>query len=259
MVNDEHIEAMEVGSHAEVKLLVNGRRIDGRALDELRPIKIQAGILHKANGSAFVEWGGNKVLAAVYGPRVCLPKRASSPHRAKLSCRYLMSPFASKDEHGRAGPNRRSIELSMVLRQALENVVMLEMYPQSMIEVFIEVLQASGGTRCASLVAASVALANAGIPMRDMPVAVAAGKIEDMICLDVGKEEDNFGQADVPIGLVPRNNDIVLLQMDGRLTKAEIMKSLDYVEKSAPAIHDAQVKALQNAYQIGGGAEEEEG
>ncbi|MEM3364741.1 MAG: exosome complex exonuclease Rrp41 [Candidatus Micrarchaeia archaeon] len=257
MSSDENIEAKEVGSHAEIKLLVDGRRVDGRALDEMRPLKIQAGLLHKADGSALVEWGGNKVLAAVYGPRVCLPKRESSPYRAKLSCRYLMSPFASKDEHGKAGPNRRSIELSMVLRQALENVVMLEMYPQSMIDVFIEVLQASGGTRCASLVAASVALANAGIPMKDMPVAVAAGKIENEICLDVGKEEDNYGQADVPIGLCPRNKDIILLQMDGRLTKDEVMKALDYAERAAPIIHAAQVKALEEAYSQSGSEEEE--
>ena len=257
MVNEEEIEALEVGTHAEVKLLVDGRRIDGRALDEMRPMKIQAGLLHKADGSALIEWGGNKILAAVYGPRACLPKHESSPYRAKLSCRYLMSPFASKDEHGRAGPNRRSIELSMVLRQALENVVMLEMYPQSMIEVFIEVLQASGGTRCASLVAAAVALANAGIPMKDLPVAVAAGRIENEICLDVGKEEDNFGQADVPIGLVPRNNDIILLQMDGLLTKAEMMKALDYAERAAPIIREIQVKALANAYHVSGAGEVE--
>lgn len=257
MVKEDEIEAIEVSTHHEMKLLVNGRRVDGRALDEMRPIKIEAGLLHKANGSALVEWGGNKVLAAVYGPRVCLPKHESNPYRAKLSCRYLMSPFASKDEHGRAGPNRRSIELSMVLRQALENVVMLEIYPQSMIDVFIEVLQASGGTRCASLVAASVALANAGIPMKDLPIAIAAGKIDGEICLDVGKEEDNFGQADVPIGLAPRNNDIILLQMDGMLSKEEIMKAIEYAERAAPLIHRAQVKALENAYEIGENDKEE--
>ncbi len=236
------------GKREDVKLIIDGKRVDGRALDEMRPLKIEAGLLHKAAGSAYVEWGDNKVIAAVYGPRECLPRHDANPYRAKLSVRYLMSPFASKEEHGRSGPNRRSIELSMVLREALENVVLLEHYPNAMIDVFIEVLQASGGTRCASLVAASVALANAGIPMKDLPVAVASGKIENQICLDVGKEEDNFGQADVPIALAPRNKDILLLQMDGLLSKEELFRALDYAEKMAPVIRDAETSALEKAY-----------
>ncbi len=238
-----------MSGNENIKLIVDGKRLDGRELDEMRPLKITAGLLNKADGSALVEWGGNKILAAVYGPVECFPRHESNPYKAKLSCRYLMSPFASKDEHGRAGPNRRSIELSMVLGKALENVVMLEKYPRAMIEVFIEVLQASGGTRCASLVAASVALANAGIPMKDLPVAVAAGKIDGKVCLDCSKDEDNFGQADVPIALAPRNNDILLLQMDGLMTKDEFFKALDYIEKSAPEIHRLEVEALRKAYE----------
>ncbi|MEM0437929.1 MAG: exosome complex exonuclease Rrp41 [Candidatus Micrarchaeia archaeon] len=233
---------------SDVKLIINGRRVDGRTLDEMRPLSIKAGLLHKANGSAYVEWGDNKVVAAVYGPRECLPRHDADPYKAKLSVRYVMSPFASKDEHGRSGPNRRSIELSMVLREALSNVVMLELYPNAMIDVFIEVLQASGGTRCAALVAASVALANAGIPMKDLPVAVAAGKIDGEICLDCGKEEDNFGQSDIPVAIAPRNGDILLLQMDGLLTKEEFNKALDYVERAAPRIREVQVKALEECY-----------
>ena len=71
------------------------------------------------------------------------------------------------------------------------------------LDVFIEVLQADGGTRCAALTAASVALADAGIPMRDMVVAVAAGKVADTVILDVNNEEDQAGQADMPIGYMP--------------------------------------------------------
>ncbi|HEV2429589.1 MAG TPA: exosome complex exonuclease Rrp41, partial [Thermoplasmata archaeon] len=57
-----------------VLLTPDGRRIDGRRLDELRPMKITAGALHQADGSAFVEWGANKVMAAVYGPREVHPR-----------------------------------------------------------------------------------------------------------------------------------------------------------------------------------------
>ncbi len=57
----------------------NGIRIDGRKADELRPLKIEAGVLKRADGSAYVEWGKNKVLAAVYGPRECHPRHMQNP------------------------------------------------------------------------------------------------------------------------------------------------------------------------------------
>jgi exosome complex component RRP41 len=229
------------------ELTKNGKRLDGREFNEMRPLKIEAGILKNAHGSAYLEWGGNKIIAGVYGPKECIPRHDANPFKAKLACRYTMSPFCSKEEHGRAGPNRRSIELSMVLREALENVVELERYPKAMIEVSIEVLQAEGGTRCAALVAGAVALANAGIPMRDLPIAVAAGKIADTICLDCSKIEDNYGQADFPVALAPRNNDILLMQMDGLMTKEEMFKALDFIEKSAEKIKETEKNALEKA------------
>ena len=62
MEDVEHVEK-------EMKLIdANGVRLDGRKYDELRPIRIEAGVLKRADGSAYIEWGGNKVLAAVYGP-----------------------------------------------------------------------------------------------------------------------------------------------------------------------------------------------
>lgn len=231
----------------ENELFKDGKRVDGRELGDMRPLKIQAGILKNAHGSAYLEWGGNKIIAGVYGPKECIPRHDANPFKAKLACRYTMSPFCSKEEHGRAGPNRRSIELSMVLREALENVIELERYPKAMIELSIEVLQAEGGTRCAALVAGAVALANAGIPMRDLPIAVAAGKISDEICLDCSKEEDNFGQADFPVALAPRNKDILLMQMDGLMTKEEILKALDYIENSAEKIKELEKGALEEA------------
>lgn len=127
------------------KLLIDGKRIDGRAMDELRPLKIQAGVLNKADGSAYVEWGNNKVLAAVYGPRECIPRHDASPYRAVIHCRYLMAPFSTLDEHGRSGPNRRSIEVSKVIKEVFENVVLTEKFPKTAIDIFIEVLQADGG------------------------------------------------------------------------------------------------------------------
>ncbi|MBN1861262.1 MAG: exosome complex exonuclease Rrp41, partial [Candidatus Thermoplasmatota archaeon] len=180
-----------------------GKRSDGRGPHDLRKIKIQAGVLHRADGSCYLEWGGNKVIAAVYGPREAVPRHTQNPLRAIVQARYNMAAFSVEDRK-RPGPDRRSVEISKVISEALERVVLTEQFPRASIDVNIEVLDAEAGTRCAGLTAAGVALVDAGIPMRDIPVACAAGKIGGQVVLDLGKEEDNFGDADLPIAISPR-------------------------------------------------------
>ena len=233
---------------SDVILFENGKRRDGRKPDELREIKIEAGVLHRAEGSCYLEWGSNKVIAAVYGPREAIPRHTQNPLRAIVNARYNMAAF-SVDDRKRPGPDRRSREISKVISEALENVILLERFPRASIDVNIEVLDAEAGTRCAGLTAAAVALADAGIPMRDIPVACAAGKIENQVVLDLGKEEDNFGDADLPVAISPRTGDILLLQMDGHLTLDEFDKALDLAIKGCRIVSDIQKKALLEKYQ----------
>src|SRR5207247_9350942 len=111
--------------------------------------------------------------------------------------------------------------------KAFSSVVFAEQFPRTAVDIFIEVLQADAGTRCAGLSAASVALADAGVPMRDLVASCASGKIEGVVCVDLNKDEDNFGDADCPMAIVPRTGEIALLQMYGHLTYDEFKKSMD--------------------------------
>ena len=231
------------------KLIENGKRLDGRMSDELRPLKIEAGILERADGSAYVELGANKVLAAVYGPREMHPRHRQQPDTAVLRCRYNMAPF-SVDERKRPGPDRRSVEISKVTREALEPVLFLELYPRSVIDVFIEVLQADAGTRTAGINAAAVALADAGVPMRDMVSSVAVGKVDGTIVLDLTKEEDQWGTTDMPIAMVPRKKLVTLLQMDGHFTREEFGQALGLAFKACEQIYGIQRQALREKYAI---------
>jgi len=244
------------GAPTDLKLIdENGRRIDGRRPDEMRPLKIEAGVLKRADGSAYVEWGLNKVMAAVYGPRECHPRHLQNPDRALVQCRYNMASF-SVDDRKRPGPDRRSHEISKITSEALTHVVFTEYFPRTSIDVYIEVLQANAGTRCAGLTAASVALADAGVPMRDLVASCAAGKVADTMVLDLGKEEDNFGQADIPVGYVPRAGEIVLLQMDGDLTNEEFDKGLHMAVEACKKVYEVQRDALRRRYTAKGAATE---
>jgi len=229
------------------KLMVDGKRLDGRGPEELRPLKIQAGVLKRADGSAYIEMGNNKVLAAVYGPRELHPRHLQQPDTAVLRCKYNMAPF-SVDDRKRPGPDRRSVEISKVIREAFEPVVFTKLYPRSGIDVFMEVLQADAGTRTAAINAAAVALADAGIPMRDLVSAVSVGKVEGTIVLDLIKEEDQYGTTDMPVAMLPRKKVITLLQMDGHLTQDEFERALALAMRGCEQIYEAQKAALKAKY-----------
>ncbi|KAF6243212.1 exosome complex exonuclease Rrp41 [Nitrosopumilus sp. b1] len=240
------------GRDTEVVLLdENGIRCDGRKIDEPRRIMIKAGVLKNANGSAYIEFGDNKILAGVYGPRDVHPKHMSNTDTGILRCRYHMQPF-SVTERKNPAPSRREIEISKVIKEALEPAVMLDKFPRTAVDVFIEVLQADGGSRCAALDAASVALADAGIPMRDMVSACAAGKVADTIVLDVNNEEDQAGQADMPVGYMPNLEKITLLQLDGVLTPEEYKKCVQTGIDGCKLVYEIQKKALTDKYFAGG-------
>lgn len=224
-----------------------GIRGDGRKADELRPLKIQVGVLPNADGSAYIEHGKNKILAAAYGPREMHPKHLAQADRMVLRCRYHMAPFSVQERKSPA-PSRREVELSKVIKESLEPALFLELYPRTGVDVFVEVLQADGGTRCASITAAALAIADAGVPMRDLVVACAAGKVEDQVVLDLYDAEDKLGTADVPVAYMPNLNAITLLQMDGVLTPEEFEKAVNMAMDGCKRIHQMQKEALKNKY-----------
>jgi exosome complex component RRP41 len=225
----------------------NNLRIDGRELNKLRPIKLEVGVLGNADGSAYIEQGKNKILAAVYGPKEIHPKHLAAPDRAVLRCRYHMAPFSVQERKSPA-PSRREVELSKVIKEALEPTIFVEYYPRTSIDMFIEVLQADGGTRCASLTAASLALADAGIPMRDLVAACAAGKVDGRLVLDLNDVEDKEGEADLPLAWIPSLNAVTLLQMDGKVTLEEFEQLVNMAVEGCKQIYKLQKEALKAKY-----------
>jgi exosome complex component RRP41 len=234
-----------------------GLRLDGRKADELRPVKLEVGILPNADGSAYIEHGKNKILVGVFGPREMHPKHLSLSDRMVLRCRYHMAPFSVQERKSPA-PSRREVELSKVIRESLEPSVFVDLYPRTGIDIFIEVLQADGGTRCAAITAASLAIADAGIPMRDLVVACAAGKIDDTVVLDLMDTEDKVGVADVPVAFMPNLNAITLLQMDGVLAPEEFEDAFNMAIEGCKKIYAMQKDALRNKYMVAKEQEVEE-
>ena len=230
----------------------SGKRLDGRKWDELRPISLQVGVVKNADGSAYIEWGKNKIMAAVYGPKEVHPKHQVLPDRALLRCRYHMAPF-SVDERKNPAPSRREIEISKVLREALTPAVIVEDYPRTAIEVWVEVLQSDGGSRVAGITAASLALADAGINMRDLVVGCSCGLINDTVVSDLDDTEDKEGSGDMPVAIMPNLGLVSLLQVDGIYTRDQFQKAFELAIEKGREVNALQRAAL-NARFFGGEA-----
>jgi len=231
----------------KTKLINDGIRYDGRRMDELRPIKFQLGVLNNADGSAYVEWGRTKILVGVMGPREAHPKHLALADRCRIEATYRMASF-SVGEWKRPAPARRELELSKVIKEALEPAIFVELYPRATIDIFVEVIQADGSTRCAGISAAALALADAGIPMRDLVSSIAVGKVEEQLVLDVMDEEDKQGDADMPVAMMPNKNLVTLIQMDGLLTQEEFVKGLEMARSGCMEVHRKQKEALEEHF-----------
>lgn len=229
------------------RLIIDGKRLDGRAPEEMREIEAKVGIINRADGSAMFRFGNTIAIAAVYGPRHLHPKHLQDPEKAIINFRYNMVPFSTEDRV-RPGLSRRSIEISKIIKEALEQAVCVEEFPRTVIDVYVEMIQADGSTRCAALNAASLALADAGVPMKDLVAACAAGKVDGVIVLDVNGKEDNYGEVDLPVAMIPRGKKIVLLQMDGELTFEEFEKCLELAKKGCMKVYELQKEVIRNKY-----------
>ena len=226
------------------------KRKDGRKNNEMRsPIVAKVGIIPNADGSAMFQIGKTIAIAAVYGPKKMHPQHSQNPEKGTLRCTYNMLSFSVNDRI-RPGPNRRSTEISKITQWALDPVVMLDRYPSMVVDVHIHITQADAGTRCAGINAAAMALAHAGIPMKDMVSSVSVGKIDKTLVLDLDKYEDSEfdegeGSTDIPMSFT-RRGEITHLQLDGKISKEQLKEAIKMAKKACEEIYEIQKKALKD-------------
>jgi exosome complex component RRP41 len=226
------------------------KRFDGRKLDEMRPIEAKVGVIPRADGSAYFSFGETKAIAAVYGPRPLHPVFLQNPEKGIIRVYYDMLSF-SVPERKKPGPARRSMEISYVTKKSLEPIINLSAFPNTVTDIFINVIQANASTRCAGINAASLALAHAGIPMDDMVGAVSIGYVGGTVVTDLTKEEEDYEEdgekmvSDIPIAFLQRAGKISLLQLDGKIDEGNLKKAIDAAKKACAKIYDIQKKALK--------------
>ena len=223
------------------------KRPDGRRFDETREMEAKVGVIKNADGSAMFRFGDTIAIAGVYGPKPLHPQHLQNPEKGILRVNYDMLSF-SVPERKRPGPARRSQEIGKVTEWALASVVDLEAYPNTVVDVHVIILQANASTRCAGINAAALALAHAGVAMKELVSAVSIGKIDDKIVVDLIKEEEDHeegeGATDIPMAFT-KSGEIALLQLDGRIRQEELKEAIKVGKKACKEIYEFQVKALR--------------
>jgi len=224
------------------------KRFDGRKMDETREMEAKIGIIKNADGSAMFRFGDTIALAVVYGPKPLHPQHLQNPQKGTLRVNYDMLSF-SVPERKRPGPNRRSQEISKVTEWALASVVDLESYPNTVVDVHIMVLQANASTRCAGINAAALALAHAGVSMKELVSSVSIGKIDKELVVDLIKEEEDYedgeGATDIPFAFMSKTGDITLFQLDGLISPEELKEAVKVGKKACKKIYELQKQALK--------------
>ena len=189
-------------------------RPDGRRPDELRPVRLETGFQEFAHGSALISVGSTRVLcSAMIEEKV--PRWRMSSGKGWVTAEYSMlpgsTPTRSAREVARGRPGGRTMEIQRLVGRALRTAVDMKALGQRTIWLDCDVLQADGGTRCASVTGAFVALALAckrlvdegtlsKLPLRDTVSAVSAGIVGGESVLDLPYAEDS--RADVDMNFV---------------------------------------------------------
>jgi len=223
------------------------QRSDGRKIDELRPITAKVGVVPNADGSAMFAFGDTIAIAAVYGPKKMHPQHEQDPVKGTLRCTYNMLSFSVSDRI-KPGISRRSVEISKITEWALEPIIMIDKYPNMVIDVHINIIQANASTRCAGINAAAMALAHAGIPMRDLVSSVSIGKLDKQLVVDVSKHEEDWeegeGATDIPITMTSKG-EITHMQLDGKISIKQLKEAIEIARESTKKIYEIQKKALK--------------
>ncbi|THU90707.1 ribosomal protein S5 domain 2-like protein [Dendrothele bispora CBS 962.96] len=219
-----------------------------RSPKEIRPIFLQPGLILQANGSAYVETERAKIACAVYGPRQS--KNTAYSEKGRLNVEVKFTPFSCER---RRAPLRDAEDrsIAVAVQQTLLSSVRLELFPKSTIDVFVVVIEADGIEACiaSASVAASTALANAGIEMFGLVVSCAACIIEDDVWLDPTQDEASQAQGVLVFSCMPALGKVTSIWESGQMKPSEALACIDVCEERCSEIHSVVAQALLSATQ----------
>lgn len=238
-------------------VLQKGKRVDGRAMDEIRPLNMEVGLLPRTHGSALFQRGDTQVLsiATLGAPSLQQTLDGMEGERQKRFMHYYnmsINPFSVGEVKRLGAPNRRDIGHGSLVEKALQPVIPSEDKFPYAIRVVSEVLAANASTSQASVCSATLSLLNAGVPLIEPVAGIAMGLFSNekkvQVVTDMRAVEDFYGEMDFKIS--GTKNGITAIQMDTKLTGLTfeiIDTALQMGKKARLEILDAMQKVIPAA------------
>lgn len=194
---------------------VEGYRQDGRKADELRHFRVSFNVVPDADGSCYIEHGNCKLLASIYGPYE--GETRSNQDQAVITCDFSMTSYCVSERRLRTFGDAKSQKLQMAIQRVFQQAVNTESYPKSQIDIYLKLIQSDGNDYCPCVNAATLALINAGIPMKDFVCASTVGYIQSKCLIDLNQQEEQQKSPQLTLTSMPQRDDIVGLSCESRV------------------------------------------
>ena len=238
------------------EMLKNHRRPDGRAFDEIRPISIEVGLLPRTHGSALFTRGETQAMVtATLGTkedaqRIELLDPTETTKRFMLH--YNFPPFSVGEVGFMRGAGRREIGHGNLAERALSAVIPDESEFPYTLRVVSDILESNGSSSMASVCGATLALMDAGVPVKSPVAGIAMGLVKEgdqyAILTDIAGAEDHYGDMDFKVA--GTRDGLTALQMDIKVPNvtADVMReALEQARRGRLFILDKMVEVLPEA------------
>jgi exosome complex component RRP41 len=210
-------------------------RPDGRAPGEFRSTKFQLNVMKNADGSCFYEQGNAKVLCSVFGPLQRFRMRKLDD-AAILRCHMYRSRFAGNDRQKRKA--RSDKETHLLLEQVLNEVIILDNYPRTRIDIVFRILQSDGNNVAVCLNAANFALMDAGLNMRGVLTVANCTYINETVIVDVCDQDEQDTSGSVSIGSISGQRDATFVDLKGCFARETFKEVMGEALKTCERLHE---------------------
>ena len=241
---DAILQNLDSGTMRDM-ILKEHRRIDGRAMDEIRQVTCETGVLPRSHGSALFTRGQTQALATVtLGTKMDEQRLDELEGESTKSymLHYNFPPFCTGETKPIRGTSRREIGHGALSERALQPVVPQETSFPYTIRVVSDIMESNGSSSMASVCGGSLALMDAGVPTKTAVAGIAMGLIKEddqvIILTDIIGDEDHFGDMDFKVA--GTNNGITSIQMDIKIDGLDI----EVMRQALAQARDARLKIL---------------
>ena len=227
---------------------VEGYRQDGRKPDELRHFRVSFNTVPDADGSCYLEHGSCKLLATIYGPYE--GESRSNQDQAVITCDFSMTSYCASERRLRTFGDLKSQKLQMAIQRVFQQAVITETYPKSQIDIHLKILQSDGNDYCPCVNATTLALINAGIPMKDFVCSSTVGYIQNKCICDLNHQEEQQKSPQLTLTQMPQRDDIVALTCESRVHHDIYNEMLDAGTRANLQLFQLMKQAVVNQLKV---------